>query len=386
MIEEERRRDLDFLPEAMVNEMLQKQTSVIEQVGTRIKEFSKIKEKIRQKLIETNLLKNFAEEVHQISYPTTVGVDGTRSIIRQLSLDTAAVASVAVEGLVPPKETRLWEKPHHLLNIYLLKHSLSTDPMLRHIMFSYELELACKAPHMVVFLDGSFTSFLVGIGQGLYLKNKGEKAIQEAIKERENQTLNNFLTVLISPRVDQFFIAIPKYTSRNEVNIKLKETGFQNTLLDEVDDKGLLSMVLRTQEYAGPLKLTRPEDRWHLTGVSENFAELRGKILEAMNNLHIFYFKPSPIHPALRVEIASSIAEDDRKLKTIIMALVNQTAVSGIIEPYPLHIADLFVRHVHGSLLELREAAIAEMGKVKELNLPDFYLSLHDYRSESGFE
>jgi hypothetical protein len=386
---EEKGRDLDFLPEAMVEEMLKRQSGVIQNVGKRIKALSEIKGKIRQKLEETNLLRNFGEEVSSPTYPTTAGVDGTRSVMKQLSLDTAAVAAIAVEGLIPPKEPRHWEKPRHLLNLYLLRHSRQTEPLLRHLMFSYELELATKAPHRIVFLDGSFTSFLIGLGQGFQLKKqslagrmKYLKELTEEVRLRETGTLENFLKALTSPRVDQFFVAVPKYTSRNELNYKLKESGLSIPLLEEIDDKGLLSMVLKPLEFVGPLRLTRPEDRWHFTGVSKDVEQ---KIVGAVNELQVFYFKPSPMHPALRVEVASSIATEKPKMRVLLEGLLNQTTIPGVLEPYPLHIADLFVKHVHGGLMELREAAIGEMGKSKELDLPDFYLALHDYRSERGF-
>lgn len=48
------------------------------------------------------------------------------------------------------------------------------------------------------------------------------------------------------------FIAIPKYTSRNKVNTKLKECGLTSPLIDETDDKGLLSLILEPSEYVGP--------------------------------------------------------------------------------------------------------------------------------------
>jgi hypothetical protein len=164
---------------------------------------------------------------------------------------------------------------------------------------------------------------------------------------------------------------------------KLKEFGLSIPLLEEIDDKGLLTMVLEPLEFVGPLQLTRNEDAWHFTGVSE---ETEQKIVTAMNELQVFYFKPSRMHPALRVEVASSVANERSKMRVILEALLNQTTIPGVLEPYPLHIADLFVKHVHGGLMELREAAIGEMGKSKELNLPDFYLALHDYRSKRGFE
>lgn len=388
MVEEKTRRDLDFLPEAMVKEMLDKQGNVIARTGKNLRDLSSLKDKARNELLESGKLKNFAEEVRQRSYPTTAGVDGTRSRIMQLSVDTAAVAAVAVEGLVPPRESRIWEKPHHRVEFFLLEHSKDTDIVLRALMFSYELEMAEKAPHRIVMLDGSFTSTLVSTGQG-FRAIEGENVPQELkgeLKSRVGKTLQNFREVLTSPRMDQTYVALPKYTDRREAITLLQEDrGMTDPILGRMDDKGLLTVILNPQEYVGPLEL-QERGEWHLTGVPDGYSNLRDDIVDAMGDLHVVYLKPSPIHPALRAEIPSSVALDNRKLLVLLEALLDQTSAPGTFEPYPLHIADMFVKYVHGSLLELRESAISDMAKIEELDLSNFYLSLHDYRSERGFE
>jgi len=384
--EDQEGKDLDFLPEAMVEEMLSKQKDVIGRIGGRIRNLSSIKEEARGILSDIGLLKNFTNIVRQKSYPTTVGTDGSNSRIMQLSMDTSAVAAVAVEGLIPPRENRIWEKPHHIVNLFLLEHSPYTVELLRYLMFSYELELASKAPHRVVMLDGSFTSVLVSIGQGLYTRNLGPTELKNEIESKILQTLNNFQMLLTSPRMDQIFVAIPKYTERREIITKLEDKGMNYPFLIGQDDKAFLTMVLHPQEFVGPVKLEEPKSPWHLTGVPEQNTDLKNKITQAMDELYVVYVKPSAIHPALRAEIPASVAMNEHRLLILLEALIEQTTIPGIFEPYPLYIADMFVKHVHGSLIELREAAISDMAKFKELNLPDFYLSLHDYRSEERFE
>ena len=366
--------------------MLEKQREVINKIKDNIEHASSIKRNVREILEDEKLIRNFADEVRQRSFPTTAGVDGTRSRIMQLSMDTAAVAAVAVEGLVPPREPRLWPKPHHIVRFFLLEHSPETDVLLRALMFSYELELACSAPHRVVMLDGSFTSILVATGQGLHKREKGPKALAIEIENRISHTLRNFKTVLTSPRIDQIFVAVPKYTERKEVINILKEKGLTDPILDRLDDKSLMTLVLRSQEVVGPLELEAPSSPWHLTGVPDEYANLAEEIVEAMGKIYVIYVRPSPIHPALRIEVSSNVALDRRRRNILIEAILNQTTSPGIFEPYPLYVADMFVKHVHGSLLELREAAISDIAKSGTIELPDFFLSLHDYRSEGRLD
>ncbi|MFN7106536.1 MAG: hypothetical protein ACK4M3_08170, partial [Pyrobaculum sp.] len=86
-----------------------------------------------------------------------------------------------------------------------------------------------------------------------------------------------------------------------------------------------------------------------------------------MNKLQVFYFRPSRMHSALRVEVSGTIADDKHKLRVIMEALRDQT-IRGILEPYPLYIADQFVKHLHGGLAELRETIINDVGKAKDLD------------------
>jgi hypothetical protein len=229
---------LDFLPEAMVDEMLQGHSDMVRLVAGRLEEVVRVKEFVRSKLKEIGKLKKVNDYVGQRSYPTTVGVDGTYALIRQVSLDTVGVAAVAVEGLVPPKEMRLWEKPHHKVRVFPVEHNENTSPVLSALMFSYELELATMAPHRVVFLDGSLTTYLIKIGQGLNHVDKAPSLIKDEFLPRAYETLENLLKVVESSRVDISYVGCPKYTSRNEVLKMLGKQYPTSPILNEIDDKG----------------------------------------------------------------------------------------------------------------------------------------------------
>jgi len=384
---------LDFLPEALVDEMLNKTDGIIDKIRIQIESISKLKNPIRSKLKEIGLLRNIAELLAQKTYPTTVGIDGTYSIIKQLSIDTVAIAAVAVEGLLPPKEERPWERPRHVLSIFPVSHHTDTSTLCRAIMFAYELELALKAPHNVVFLDGSLISYLIGISQGLYAICKSTEKDNAPIElmnhyiDRLGDTLKNYCEVLITPKIDRIYVGIPKYSSRNEIIEYLNKFDIGHEELGKFNDKGLLSLVLKAGDVVGPVKMpVGGKWRLHLDGVPGQYDSLRDQIMDALDDIHVLYFKPSASHPTLRVEIAGEVARNKNRLSVLLDALYDQSRIPGVIEPYPIHIADMFVKNVHGSLHELRDASLSDIGEIPGIDFSDIYFFLHNYRSEGGFE
>jgi len=384
---------LDFLPEILVAEMLNQTSGIMSEIQFQIENISKLKNSIRLKLEEIGLLRNIAELLAQKTHPTTVGIDGTYSVIKQLSIDTVAIAAVAVEGLIPPKEERPWKKPQHKLNVFPVGHHADTNALCRGIMFSYELELALKAPHNVVFLDGSLVSYLIGIGQGLYAIYKSserDNAPPELVNhftERLVDTLNNYYEILISSKIERIYVGIPKYSSRNEIIGYINKFDIEDEGLKNVNDKGLLSLVLKAGDVVGPVKLL-VGGRWrlHLDGLPDHLSYLSDQVLAALEDIYVLYFKPSVSHPTLRVEIAGEVARNKSRLSILLDALYDQSRIPGVIEPYPIHIADMFVKNVHGSLHVLREAFISDIGEIPGIDFSDIYLFLHNYRSEGGFE
>jgi len=392
-VESDASSSLDFLPEALVDEMLKKSDGIISEIRVQIESVSELKTPIRLKLEEIGLLRNIAELLAQKTYPTTVGIDGTYSVIKQLSIDTVAIAAVAVEGLIPPREERHWQKPRHKLNVLPVSHHPDTRALCQAIMFSYELELALKAPHNVIFLDGSLVSFLIGISKGLYAiyksteKDNAPKELVNHYIERLEDTLKNYCKVLVTPKIDRIYVGIPKYSSRNEIIEYIKKFNIRNDILEKFNDKGLLSLVLKAGDVVGPVKLpAEGKYRLHLGGVPDIYDSLRKEIMEALNDIYVLYFKPSVSHPTLRVEIAGEVARNKNRLSVLMDALYDQSRIPGVIEPYPIHIADMFVKNVHGSLHALRDATLSDIGEIPGIDFSDIYFFLHNYRSEGGFE
>jgi hypothetical protein len=389
---------LDFLPEELVRDMLSQYKGIINDINNELLKLEKLKEKVRKILENKGMLKNDNALTKQPIYPTTVGVDGSWSVIKQVALDIVAIAAVAVEGLIPPKEERKWPKPHHIVKIYPVKHSDDTSTLCRALMFSYELELVVKAPHKIVYVDGSLTSQLIAFGQAFSaikedIDNKLPSELKEEIINRLDVILDNYLNVLKSERVDKLYVGIPKYSSRREILDNLHDgdlTEDEKNILERWNDKALLTYLLKEGEVVGPIKLTTTKDKWHLSAIddiSPSNIDKKEAILNALNNLYVIYYKPSPAHPALRLEIGGNIANNNWKISILLESLNNQARNLGIIEPYPLYIADSFVKNIFPSLIQLKDLTISDIGSNnRDLNFQQIFLSLHEYRSESGLE
>lgn len=400
--QESQQTPLDFLPEAMIDEMLQEYTSsVLSRVNSYILKLNSVREKVRKILIDSGLLKSSGELIHYRIDPTVCGVDGAYAINRQLSIDVVGIAAVAVEGL-PPHEKREWEKPHHIVKVYPVEHKSKTSVLASGLMFSFELELASKAPHNVVLIDGSLTTHLIKIGMAFSaLDEEGApKLLSNVYKARTEETLKNLLKVITSRKSDQIFVGVPKYSSRNEICHHLSSMeleGFKEINLTEYNDKALLSLILKPDEIVGPIKLRKEEEegKWHLSGQSK-IEEVIGKnlsrdyidqIISALEKLYVIYYRPTLSQPALRIEVPENVAKNEYRLAIVIKALQDQAKFPGIIEPYPLFVADLFVKHLGGALSQIKEMALSDLGVINvEVNPFDVILSMHEYRSVGGYE
>lgn len=384
---------LDLLPEALVEEMLKKNNAVVESIRTRLGRISLLKKESRDKLDEMGILENVDELVKTPQHPTTVGIDGTYSVIKQLSLDTVAIAAVAIEGLLPPKERGFWEKPQHRISVDTVSHDADTDVICESIMFSYELELATKAPHDVVFLDGSYISYLITISKALYAARNAEEngdehsQILELFHERLPILLENLLEVITSVDPEKNYIGMPKYSTSTDVINYLIMNGLPPSTFMQFNDKGLLSLILRSGDVVGPIPLPPfTLERISIGGFPHKYLSQSMELKKILQSIQSVFIKPSILQPALRAEIAPSIALNKERLATVLDAIREQSNIPGVIEPYPNHIADLFVKQIHGALRELRESSLAKLGADSDLDFPDVYLFMHSYRSEERSE
>src|SRR5437773_493696 len=94
-------------------------------------------------------------------------------------------------------------------------HNTHTTGALRALMVSMEMDLAAEAPHDLVLLDGSFASLIIYLNQGLARLGELPEALARDLRTSwtERGILARLLSLLTSDRI----VAVPKFTSRNEL-------------------------------------------------------------------------------------------------------------------------------------------------------------------------
>lgn len=371
------------LPAALVDEVLER----TEEVGqVLLSAFDKVREKRetwRRELDAAALLRH-ESELDYVPIPTTCGIDGSYAIERLLSTDLVAAASVAVEGLTPPSETRHWPEPRHRVIVEAEPHNADTGTIARAIMIGMELELAVEAPHGVVFLDGSLTTPIIYLNQALNKTRELQHTeIAAYLQEHVAGFLNSYEAVLASHRSDRSWIAVPKYTTRREIGRLLNWS-------ESHDDRGLLSSILSPGEFTAPQRLQPPGQEWHLNlgavpssdiGQAEH---LRALIVDLLDEIQVIYYRPCPWLPALRLEMSRSIARNSARLATVVHAVKHQCGTAAVMEPYPLYMADRMVKHLARAIPTFRQVTSQRVAETYEGNIDDVFLGLHGYRTESG--
>jgi len=331
------------------------------------------KDLFREKLGELEYLRNDSDLDFNKTHPTACGIDGSFTIENLLSIDILAIAGVAVEGLTPPTNIKHWPRPRHRSKIYTVTHSDSTRQIAGAIMMTMELELATKAPHDVVFLDGSLSTPLVHFRKALGVIDRVPENLKDAFLDRLPKAIDNYRTIL-EKKTKTIYVGVPKYTTRKEI-CKLFN-------LFNYEDRGVLSFVLEEGEFIIPKKMD----------VSHEFLEIPTKdyrksleyIANSLTDSYVIYYRPCSFFPVIRLELMKNVANDLRKLSSLFETLRMQCNAPGIFEPFPLYLADRMVKHLRIALPALRKAATQTMTRQWTDKISNIYLAMHSYRSKWG--
>jgi len=365
------------LPEALVEEMLENSFELSNKLSNNFKNIRNRQKEFRDILYSKKMVEKDTSLIKTRAYPTACGVDGSFTIERLLSTDLVATAAVAVEGITPPSEIRHWPRPRHFCYVDSINHSDATGLVLRALMIGLEIELANRAPHDVIMIDGSLTTPLIYINQALARIDDVSVHLSAEFMNRLEDILNSYLKVVKSVRSDKIFVGIPKYTTKKEISEKILG-------LIEYEDRGLLSFILESREYVVPLDIQKPSSPWHINNAPREVQGILTQIYESLNDLKITYYRPSDYLPALRMEISKSVASNLNRLAILFEAVGIQCGAPAIFEPFPLYMADRMVKHLNSALPAIRKAATQDIALGWNENYSKLYFAMHGYRSEWG--
>ena len=371
------------LPAALVEEVLGKARDLGGDLLRNLSDLHQRSDALRKQLEDKGLLRREAE-LPSIVPPTTCAADGSYAVERLMTVDLAVAAAVAVEGLTPPSETRHWPEPRHKSIVLYERHSEDTATILRAAMMGEELTLARAAPHDLVLVDGSLTSPIIYFNQGFSkIRDNPEMRASKMLAAEGMRMMESYAEILENQRSDKQYAGIPKYSTKQEV-VDFLGLSAPN------DDRGLLTLIMKPGEYTNPIPLGKgnPSRPWHL-GVKELHGgdaarALVGRIIAALENLHVLYYKPRAWLPALRVEISLGVAENSHRLAMVLEGLKHQCAAASMLEPYPLYMADRFVKALSGSVPAFRHITTQRIAEDYAGDAGEIFIAMHGFRSEKG--
>ncbi|MEM1967532.1 MAG: DNA double-strand break repair nuclease NurA [Nitrososphaerota archaeon] len=370
------------LPSVLVEEMVRKSREVGESLAQSLGEIHQRRNEFREELERKGLLEHESSLGVAVP-PTTCAVDGAYVVERLLSVDLTAMSAVALEGLTPPREERYWERPYHSFFMWVEPHHVDTPRVLRAVMLGNEVRLAAKAPHRLVFLDGSLALLVIYFTQ-VFLR---APAIQDLDCSKTFfreccDYLRDYLTILYAERTDRQFAGVVKYTVRREIAKMMRQ-------LPNCDDRGILTLILKAGELTRPQPLEH-DRRWNLDvsllpqDLRRQIRDLVGEVIERVQEVHVFYYRPYEWLPVFRVEVPGPVAGNRYRLLTVIQGIKHQCVTGAMKEPYPLHFADMIAKDSMSCLPVVRQVIIQEVMKRYKGSLGEVFFALHSYRSEGG--
>ena len=421
------------LPQAMVREMLGSSRRLAGGLADDISSMRSMRSSVRESLAP--LLGRDSDLPRPKSPPSTAGVDGSHCAERMLATDIVAMGAVAVEGLGarrpaggPPPRPRLWPRPRHFVHVESLAHDDANPVSARAVMSAMEVQLASLAPHDVVFVDGSLATPAISLDIALRQRGGGPPSLARYLEEGEDgggededgggrvrfgpieRTLSGYLRMLApacgaedgpSRPPGQTIAAVAKYSQRSEICERL---GLPN-----LDDRGLLSLVLEPGEYVGPFSPGRPAPGRAASGASggrllsgripggPRARSLAEAIADAVSAVRVLYYRPHSYSPAIRLEVGGIGAGDagygDRERTGALLEAVRlQSAGPGLMEPYPVYMADRMAKSLPRALPAMRGIAVSAMsrtwgpssadaGDAGGMGVAELYIAARGYRT-----
>ena len=359
------------LPDALVRDLLESSVPVAEEVQNRFGRLQSMQSDLRNNAQRLSLVHR-KSDLEVTREPSVAAIDGSYQIHRLTSIDLCASAAVGVEG-TSKEAQRHWQEPRHRFWAKATPHNEATTLLLRGLMVSMELELASETPHDLVLLDGSFASLIIYLNQGL--SNLAEEpSMGDNLRHRwESQNLmQRLVTTLRSTRT----LALPKYTSRNEL-VGL----FPHEATSDCDGRTLATLILEPGEYTMPLSVYRDEP-YHLPSYLCSGEDL-DQLNAALSEIQVIYFRPFGWVPALRLEVPGAIAHSRTRLSLVLRGIESQFFVPAVMEPYPLFLADRMVKSLGSAVAAMEQTIIQHVTDHSE-DIELTMLLLQNYRTESG--
>lgn len=372
--------DFTGLPHSMVEKAL----SGAQKIGTRLaKTLASMKptfNKVREELERRALIMHDAWMVQPLT-PTVSGIDGAFVIDETAAFDIVLCGALGVEGFCPHYGAVHWPEPVFEVHIGYEVHNRSVRTLIQALMTQMEVLIAGNAPHEVVLLDGSFVTPLVSVKKALALINRREhtsSSIVEKFAGWLDEFLSTYLSLLTISRSDKVVAAVPKQSvNRDFAGVVELPAGFK--------EKAVLNYVLRPGEFTKPLR-TRASDLENNYGFTPSLGPQQRQLIRELERLcrdmTFLYYKPYPFVSPLRVEIPAQVAASETKLGLLLQAIKQQMTVPSVVEPYPLFLADQFVKRLSAVTGPFKQIVAYTASSLDGVEPQEVFAIINSYRTD----
>ena len=360
------------LPDALIHELLLRADEVSRQarfsVDARIEERVELRSRAQQLRLVSKV-----DNITDPSLKTVAAVDGSIALIRLAAFELTGAAALAVDGI--GNSESVGELPYefeiHITDPIALAREVSYG-----LMFCLEYEVATNVNRDLVMLDGTFFSGMVAISLALRSAGDLRDDLSEAFKHRWTETAMELVPKILD---SDNIIAIPKRSAANEFVRQTKLFGGR-----EVDFNGrsTASLILEAGEFAGPFQLET--HGFHLD-TPDFYRDYTARLQSMFAEIKVVYFKPHDWSHAFRIELPPTIADDEHLLLAVLEIIRQQTSNPAVLEPYPLYVADRFVKSLQTGVAALLDAVRIQV--TAGADKPDIAADMMNaYRSDQSFE
>ena len=364
----ERKNIFGDLPDVFINELLTRADVVGKETRDYVDTQMQARESLRKRAHQLGLIKKLPD-LTNMPTKSVAAVDGSL-VTRQLaSFDLNAAAALAVDGIgFESDEPSSW----HEIAIHTTKPLPSGQEITYALMFCMEYEVAHKVERDLVMLDGAFSTGMVAISIAWQSSKDLKDTLSEVFKCRWTESTMGIVPELLD---SDNVISVPKRSSLNEfvTQTKLFDNREVNT-----NGRSTASLILEAGEYAGPFKLETHSFHFDSTEFYSNYIT---DLCKQYSGIRVLYYKPKDWTHALRIELPPGIANDHKRTAESLEIIRMQTVNPAIMEPYPLYVADRFVKSLNKGVDALLDSVKTKI--IAESEEPDLVFGmLNSYRTD----
>ena len=177
---------------------------------------------------------------------------------------------------------------------------------------------------------------------------RGELKIANELEERFERFVANYLSVLESGAngLEKVFVGVPKSTTSREVFEEIIGQMPNENIALLGNERAALSLILKPGEFTKPVKIRGN----FMLGADRSRSGRNKHVIKKFLETRVSYYKPNGLLPAFRLELPEAVSKSRQLFGSVIQGIKHQAQAPGILEPWPLYLADRMARSMNASI------------------------------------